>query len=557
MKKIGFCFLCKDDIHQMSLWTDFFKDNYDKCNIYIHCYNKESVTQDFTKKYHIDKVLPSGWGDIYDVVQYVMKLSIKNDDYKLVLLSESTIPVKPFNYVYDYLIYDTNGFLNYTPHNSENKNTLEIQEERYKNNANKISEFSEKISKEYWFFHEAWVIFNQEMMNIISNEKDYIDLFRKCFCPDENYVIFILSSLNKLVLFHNIKTTHTNWNVEKEIDGKRHPKMYDKISDNKLMKDLINPNLLFARKFTKDSNIKEYLPYLYSLYKDKPNLIWNRCNIIFKSLKEEITLDENYLFSYLSDNNINKYPIYDKVYHLLESSFTNKLNDKLTMGIILQDDNNMITPQIYTSSEELLKNDYDKDKIWFLKYRFGCCGRHILLKTTQDLRSIEISPRFIIQEGITNLDLYEGYKYTLRVFTLLHDKKFYLYRGLKKRVHNEKYDKKELNYSAQVCGSNYSERIPLYLDKDESLFKNLKEHSLLVKEKLKDIIDETDKFKYLLIGNDYLVKEDKRVILIEMKPLPDLVNNEEVNKKINIPLMKETINLVMNNQIDNYELITE
>ena len=175
-------------------------------------------------------------------------------------------------------------------------------------------------------------------------------------------------------------------------------------------------------------------------------------------MKDEITLDENCLFSYLYDNNINDYPIYDKIYHLLESSLMNKFNDKLMTGIILKDENNMITPQIYTSSEELLKNDYDKDKIWFLKYRWGCCGRHILLKTTYDLRSIEIGPRFIIQEGMTNLDLYEGYKYTLRVFTLLHDKKFYLYRGLKKRIHNEKYNKEELNYAAQVCGSNYSER---------------------------------------------------------------------------------------------------
>ena len=253
------------------------------------------------------------------------------------------------------------------------------------------------------------------MMNIISDEKEYIDIFRKCFCPDENYVTFILSSLNKLELFHNLKTTFTNWNKEREIDGKRHPLMYDKISNNKLLKKLINPNFLFARKFTKDSNIEEYLPELYSLYKNKPNLLWNRFNPIFKSLKDEISLDENCLFSYLNDNNINEYPIYDKVYHLLDSSLTNKLNDKLTMGIILQDENNMITPQIYTSSEELLKNNYDKDKIWFLKYRFGYCGKHILLKTTHDLRSIEIGPRFIIQEGITNLDLYEGYKYTLKV----------------------------------------------------------------------------------------------------------------------------------------------
>ena len=80
MKKIGFCFLCQSDIHQVTLWENFFNNNYDKCNIYIHCYEKEKISQEFVKKYHIDKTLPSGWGDIYDIVHYVMKLSLENND---------------------------------------------------------------------------------------------------------------------------------------------------------------------------------------------------------------------------------------------------------------------------------------------------------------------------------------------------------------------------------------------------------------------------------------------------------------------------------------------
>ena len=40
-----------------------------------------------------------------------------------------------------------------------------------------------------------------------------------------------------------------------------------------------------------------------------------------------------------------------------------------------------------------------------------------------------------------------------------------------------------------------------------------------------------------------------------MNTQPDLVNSDEINKKINIPLMKDTINCVVNNQINNYECI--
>ena len=64
MKTIGFCFLCRSDIHQLSLWEDFFETNYDKCNIYIHSYEPQNITQGFIKKYHIDKNIPTKYQDV-------------------------------------------------------------------------------------------------------------------------------------------------------------------------------------------------------------------------------------------------------------------------------------------------------------------------------------------------------------------------------------------------------------------------------------------------------------------------------------------------------------
>ena len=58
--KLGFCFLCKNDIHQLDLWLRFFENNYDKINIYIHSYDLENVSQDFVEKYQIDKNIETG-----------------------------------------------------------------------------------------------------------------------------------------------------------------------------------------------------------------------------------------------------------------------------------------------------------------------------------------------------------------------------------------------------------------------------------------------------------------------------------------------------------------
>ena len=248
--KLGFLFLCKNDINQLQLWLDFFKNNYDKCNIYIHSYDQENITQDFIKKYHIDKVLDTGWGDIYDVVRYVMNISIKNNDYKLVLLSESNIPTKSFNYIYNYLIKDNKGYLNYDT-TSEYLKNMKIR--RYNLNCKNIKEFKENIDLSHWYLNEAWIIFNKEMSKIIVNDDKYHIIFKNGFCPDENYPIYLYSLYNKLDLFYNLKTTYTNWNTN-YINGKKHPKLYDDI-DNELLKELSNHNILFARKFTDNSNI--------------------------------------------------------------------------------------------------------------------------------------------------------------------------------------------------------------------------------------------------------------------------------------------------------------
>ena len=100
MHKIGFLFLSKNNIHLPKIWKDFFKNNMDRCNIYIHCYDKENVTDEFTKQYLCDKTISSSWGDIGHLLKYLLQLSINDNNYKHIILSESTIPIKTFNYVY-------------------------------------------------------------------------------------------------------------------------------------------------------------------------------------------------------------------------------------------------------------------------------------------------------------------------------------------------------------------------------------------------------------------------------------------------------------------------
>jgi hypothetical protein len=544
MKKIGFCFLCKDGINHLKLWESFFKDNYDKCNIYLHTYEDTDMNELFIKKHHINCKIRSGWGDIYDILQYIMKISIKNGDYKLILLSESTIPLRSFKYIYDYVTYDSKGYLKYTPHiakTNTDKNTLMRQYHRYIENIKSVKTFINNIDINHWFFHEAWVIFNNEMMELIINDKKYIHIFRDCFCPDENYVMFLLSLSEKLDIFHNIKTTYVNWNESLKENNRIHPKMYYKITERDLNK-MMNPNYLFARKFDKDSDICDYIPF------DDTRIITNRCKEIFTEVKKKIKLPENTLFTYLRDITINYIPIYQDIYQLLND--VNILNNKKTLGLLLND--TLISSRVYTNVSDILKTGSNENKLWFIKYIHGSCGMNMICKRTSDLRILQISDKFIIQEGITDLDLHDGYKYTLRIFVLIHDKKLYLYRGIKKRVHCKKYDVNSTEYNIHISGGSYKDRIPHYYEDKDRVFCNIKKNLLELKKHIESFINKTDKHLYILLGIDYVVTTDKNVILIEINTLPNLVNTVEMNAEINIPLIEDSIHLIIWGKLNNY-----
>ena len=203
------------------------------------------------------------------------------------------------------------------------------------------------------------------------------------------------------------------------------------------------------------------------------NLKWDKSNKIFEEITD-IDIDKNKIFTYFSKMKINDK---DKiVYRSIIGKPIHNVNNKLKMSLVLDDET--ITPKIYTSSEDLLKNNYEKDKIWFIKYIAGSCGRHMMCKTTDQFRSLEISPKFIIQEGIMDVDLHEDCKYTLRTFILIHNKQMYLYNKIKKRIHNKPYDEKTLDYLTQISGSpkSASTRLTMNLDQKSELNMKLKEN---------------------------------------------------------------------------------
>ena len=251
MKKLAFCFLCKNRLKNIELWKKYFLGHENKFNTYFHFseYDKK-----IKKELPNMKIVPhqkTSWGNIYNAIFSLYKISFDDNNFKYILLSESCIPVKSFSLTYKFLTNNQDSFLCFQPHRPKTeweKATLIQSLERYVNNAKKSKDFLYKVAISDWFYNETWNILNKKHIEIILNNHSIIKEFESmsCFAYDENIVSYILNINNELMNIKNIKTTFVDWQRAVKDKSGRHPFTFKSINDI----DILNfKNYLFARKF--------------------------------------------------------------------------------------------------------------------------------------------------------------------------------------------------------------------------------------------------------------------------------------------------------------------
>ena len=248
-KKIAFCFLISHEINHEELWYNFFKNiDHNKYNIYIHYKDKYKLK--YFSKYVLNNCRITRWGKISLVLasNILFREALKdNDNYKFILLSNSCIPVKSFDYIYDFLIKDNYSYFNLYPFVDEDRLCV-------------IKNFFDKkyISKAH-----QWVILNRLIINRILEYGDIniIKNFGKVSCPDEHVYIILVKYFNidkDICIFNNLSfgaTTFTKWKINNNI-SEDHPENYLNIS-KKEINNILNSKSLFGRKFDRSCNVVE------------------------------------------------------------------------------------------------------------------------------------------------------------------------------------------------------------------------------------------------------------------------------------------------------------
>lgn len=276
-KKIAFLFLTIDNPNFTKIWDYYFKNNEDKINIYIHPKNPNNIT------WHPDCIInnlkPTAWGFIVDAYISLFKTALKNkDNYKFITISESCVPIKPFNEMYDDIIKNKKeSFIKIMPISN------------YDYNERITDDIKKMIEKHKLIKHYARMCLSRYHIKKILHNLDKIKLFIKMHVGDE----FFLSSITPLNNYRDMAITHDDWEfidkIKKQIkndikklyeeqetnnkinnkdkinelqlkykDIAKNPKTIIKVSKEDL-ENIKNTNSYFYRKFHKDSDIEKYI----------------------------------------------------------------------------------------------------------------------------------------------------------------------------------------------------------------------------------------------------------------------------------------------------------
>lgn len=240
-KKLAFLFLTYDNQKNEILWEKFF-NKIDKSlyNIYCHPKYKDKVTTSFLKNNIISKIAETKWAS-FSIVQAMINLLEEaykdKDNYKFIFISDSCIPLYGFNYIYDFLTKNNNSFFN----------ILYFDALKF------------KLIKKKIYVTSQWCILNRDHTKLhLSKFEKYKKIFlslniaeNSIGAYDELYFYNVIRMENNLENIEKMMTTYVKWNYE---INKFHPMTFNKIN-KQILKEFINFNSLFSRKFIKVDDI--------------------------------------------------------------------------------------------------------------------------------------------------------------------------------------------------------------------------------------------------------------------------------------------------------------
>lgn len=289
---------------------------------------------------------------------------------------------------------------------------------------------------------------------------------------------------------------------------------------------------------------------------------------VHEVLREGLSLDMTTCLTYWETYggthlDVSDLPENIRVIKVIDRSIANRLSNKGSLADLLGVTNlQYLAPATYHSTQAALGHDKGHVDVWFFKPVFGTAGKSMYCVSNEELSDQNLPKHYVIQEGLSGLELRDRKKFTSRIYILIWNKTAYLYKNGFILTHGVPFDEKSTDYRVQIDHQGYSDpqsavKIePLNTYEKYTVFFHLIQklaHDMLPV--LRCCLDGSDRNTYIILGIDIIFLNNQSIKLIEINTSPNFVHSDEVNKKVNIPLFKAAIRILFDEQGNEMERI--
>ena len=257
-----------------------------------------------------------------------------------------------------------------------------------------------------------------------------------------------------------------------------------------------------------------------------------------------------------------------KIFTVARRRKTIRMDSKLLFANKMKE--SIYTPVTYLKYEDIPVST-DKNTLFFVKKDGSTGSKHVYISKYQDLSNIisnvDCSNEYILQESMSDPDLYNEKRYKIRVHVILHNNEVYLHRKTFATVSSEKFsvgglkdtllgikdiDLQKMNV---ICQAN-SERFILYNEIDN--YELIEENIILALKDFKTYytteVNSIGSEEFSILGFDFVVDSNKNVNIIEINHRSNYHHPEKISNMTDKVCIKDVFKLLITRKTENTNL---
>jgi hypothetical protein len=236
--KVAYLFLVYGDVYHAGVWEKYFVGHEDTVRICCHAADRTKTTTPFLRDNLIPYWVSTKWAGLGLVLAHLelIRYALRDPDVqRLVLCSDSCVPIKSCARVHELLFGDDRTWLHTTT--------------QYTERMSKVT----TIPKQHRRKNSQWVALTRRHAMLLTRF-NFVSDFAHCKVPDEHYVGSVLVHLGEAEHLRPTHQTHADWCRLSQVQFT--PTEYHQVSPE-LVQRFRSSKSLFARKFPPDSNIAD------------------------------------------------------------------------------------------------------------------------------------------------------------------------------------------------------------------------------------------------------------------------------------------------------------